>query len=83
VNAITHTFGGRPFDNTATNLQWLALLTLGEGLHNNHHAAPTSAKFSLNRGDIDPAWPLIAIAQRLRWLTVRHHGVKLKQPAGV
>jgi len=83
VNAVTHTFGRRPFDNTATNLQWLAFLTSGEGLHNNHHAAPTSAKFSLNRGDIDLAWPLIVVMQRLRWLSVRHQDVKLKQPAGV
>ena len=83
VNAITHTFGRRPFDNTATNLQWLAFLTLGEGLHNNHHAAPTSAKFSLHRGNIDLAWPFISMSQRLRFLTVRHHEVKLKQPVGV
>jgi stearoyl-CoA desaturase (delta-9 desaturase) len=83
VNAITHTFGDRPFDNTATNLQWLALLTVGEGLHNNHHAAPTSAKFSLHPGEIDLAWPLIAVSRRMRLLTVRHDEVKLKQPAGV
>ena len=83
VNAITHTFGTRPYDNTATNLKWLAFLTVGEGLHNNHHAAPTSAKFALNRGDIDLAWPLIVVSQRLGWLTVRHQRVKLKQPVGV
>jgi stearoyl-CoA desaturase (delta-9 desaturase) len=83
VNAVTHTFGRRPFDNTATNLQWLAFLTCGEGLHNNHHAASTSAKFALNRGEIDVAWPLIVVMQRLRWVSVRHQDVKLKQPAGV
>jgi|SRR5581483_573689 len=83
VNAITHTFGSRPNGNTATNLQWLALLTLGEGLHNNHHAAPTSAKFSLNRREIDLGWPLIALGQKLGWVTVRHDGAKLKQPAAV
>ena len=44
VNAIGHHFGRRPYDNTAGNLQWLAFVTAGEGLHNNHHAAPTSAK---------------------------------------
>ena len=79
VNAITHTFGQRPHDNTATNLQWLALLTMGEGLHNNHHAAPTSAKLALARGEFDPAWPAIALATRLRLMTIRHDGVKLKQ----
>jgi stearoyl-CoA desaturase (delta-9 desaturase) len=80
VNAITHTFGRRPLDNTATNLQWLAFLTMGEGLHNNHHAAPTSAKLSLRRGEIDPAWPAIALATRLRLMRIRHSDVKLKQP---
>jgi stearoyl-CoA desaturase (delta-9 desaturase) len=83
VNAITHTFGKQPYDNTATNLQSLALLTLGEGLHNNHHAAPTSAKFSLKKGEIDLAWPLIATWSRLGWVTIRHEDAKLKQPAGV
>ena len=40
VNAIGHHFGRRPYDNGAGNLQWLAFITAGEGLHNNHHAAP-------------------------------------------
>jgi stearoyl-CoA desaturase (delta-9 desaturase) len=79
VNAVTHTFGRRPYDNTATNLQWLALLTAGEGLHNNHHAAPTSAKFALRKRQIDPSWPAIALAARLRMMRVRHADVKLKQ----
>jgi stearoyl-CoA desaturase (delta-9 desaturase) len=59
VNAIGHHFGRRPFENSATNLQWLAFLTAGEGLHNNHHAAPTSATFRLHRGEIDPGWWVI------------------------
>jgi stearoyl-CoA desaturase (delta-9 desaturase) len=80
VNAVTHTFGSRPYDNTATNLQWLALLTSGEGLHNNHHAAPTSAKLAFAKGEFDPAWPAIALATRLRLMTIRHSDLKLKQP---
>jgi stearoyl-CoA desaturase (delta-9 desaturase) len=80
VNAVTHTFGTRPHDNSATNLQWLALLTAGEGLHNNHHAAPTSAKLALEKGEFDPAWPAIALATRMGLMTIRHHDVKLKQP---
>src|SRR3954454_22481106 len=72
VNAVTHTFGDRPYDNTATNLQWVALLTMGEGLHNNHHAAPTSAKLALAKGEVDLAWPAIALASKLRLLQVRH-----------
>ncbi|HEX4819480.1 MAG TPA: fatty acid desaturase [Acidimicrobiales bacterium] len=80
VNAITHTFGDRPHDNSATNLQWLALLTAGEGLHNNHHAAPTSAKLAFNKRELDPSWPAIALAVRLRLMTIRHADLKLKQP---
>jgi len=78
VNAITHTFGATPYDNGATNLQWLALITSGEGLHNNHHAAPTSAKLALAKGEFDPAWPAIKIATRLGWMSIRHTDVKLK-----
>ena len=56
VNAIGHHFGRRPYDNCAGNLQWLAFLTAGEGLHNNHHAAPTSAKLAHRWYEIDPGW---------------------------
>ena len=55
VNAIGHHFGRRPYPNSATNLQWLAFITAGEGLHNNHHAAPTSAKLAHRWYEIDPA----------------------------
>lgn len=72
VNAIAHTFGRRPYENSATNVQWLAWLTAGEGLHNNHHAAPTSARFSLGPGEIDPGWWFIRFARRFGWATIRH-----------
>jgi stearoyl-CoA desaturase (Delta-9 desaturase) len=81
VNAVTHTFGTRPHPNTATNLQWLALLTSGEGLHNNHHAAPTSAKLAFASGEIDPGWWVIRLLQRAGWATVRHDRPHLKEPA--
>jgi stearoyl-CoA desaturase (delta-9 desaturase) len=56
VNAAGHTFGTRPHENSASNSRLLALVTFGEGLHNNHHARPTSAKFSSGRGDPDLGW---------------------------
>ncbi len=83
VNAVTHTFGPRPYDNSATNLQWLAWLTGGEGLHNNHHAAPTSGRLAFRRGEFDPAWPVIRVLRRLGWATVRHDRPRLRQPARV
>ena len=78
INAVGHSFGRQPHPNTSRNNQWLAWLTAGEGLHNNHHAAPTSARFSLGRGQIDPGWWLIRALQRARLATIRHHEVKLR-----
>ena len=81
VNAVGHTFGKRPYANQATNNQWLAWISGGEGLHNNHHAAPTSARFALSRGQIDPGWWLVRLLVRTDLASVRHDEVKLKQPA--
>jgi stearoyl-CoA desaturase (delta-9 desaturase) len=71
INAIGHWRGSQPHPNRARNNQWLALLTMGEGLHNNHHAAPTSARLSLAAGELDPAWPVIRLLQRLGQATIR------------
>ncbi len=79
VNAVGHTFGRRPYDNLATNNQWLAWISAGEGLHNNHHAAPTSARFALDRGQVDPGWWLVRLLVRTDLASVRHDEVKLKQ----
>jgi stearoyl-CoA desaturase (delta-9 desaturase) len=59
INALGHWQGIRNFDNTASNWRLLAWLTGGESLHNNHHAHPRSAKFSVRRSEFDPAWPII------------------------
>lgn len=71
VNAIGHLRGRRPADNFAGNSQWLAFLTAGEGLHNNHHAVPTAARLAFARGEIDPGWWVIRTLERLGWATVR------------
>jgi len=78
INAVGHMWGARPYDNRATNNQWLALLTAGEGLHNNHHAAATSARLALGRGEVDPGWWVIALLERRGLATVRldHERVK-------
>ena len=82
VNTVGHTFGRRPFRGLAANTQWLAWLTAGEGLHSNHHAAPTSARLSFRRGEIDPGWWTIAWARKLRWLQVRHEQPRVTARAG-
>ena len=66
INGAGHTFGYKSFENDATNLKLLALITFGEGLHNNHHARPASPKLSAFRGEFDPAWPLIKLLVALR-----------------
>ncbi|MBI2955707.1 MAG: fatty acid desaturase [Acidobacteria bacterium] len=65
INGAGHAVGYRNFDNTATNMPRVALITAGEGLHNNHHAFPTSARFSFRPGEWDPSWPVIRL---LAWL---------------
>jgi stearoyl-CoA desaturase (delta-9 desaturase) len=61
INGLCHHVGYRNFDNTATNIRFVALLTGGEGLHNNHHGYPRSPKFSFRASEIDPAWPVIKV----------------------
>jgi stearoyl-CoA desaturase (delta-9 desaturase) len=66
INGLCHYVGYRNFDNTATNIKIVALLTGGEGLHNNHHGHPRSPKFSFRPREIDPSWPLIRLLIALR-----------------
>jgi stearoyl-CoA desaturase (Delta-9 desaturase) len=81
VNAIGHHFGRRPYDNTAGNLQWLAFVTAGEGLHNNHHAAPTSAKLSHRWFEIDYGWWVIKVLTWCRLAKVRLSELRLTPAA--
>jgi stearoyl-CoA desaturase (Delta-9 desaturase) len=66
INGAGHTFGYKTFENDATNLRLLALITFGEGLHNNRHARPAAPKLSAFRGEVDPAWPFIRLLVALR-----------------
>jgi stearoyl-CoA desaturase (delta-9 desaturase) len=71
VNAVGHHFGRRPYENTATNLVWLALITAGEGHHNNHHAAPTSARLGHKWWEIDFGWWAISMFRAFGLAKVR------------
>ena len=71
INSVCHMVGYRNFANKATNLQWIALLTAGEGLHNNHHEYPTSARFALRGHEIDLAWPVIRLLEMLNLAKVK------------
>lgn len=71
VNGACHAFGYRNFDNTATNLRWVAWLSAGEGLHNNHHQYPSAGKLSIARHETDPAWPVIRLLAKLRLVQLK------------
>ena len=55
INSLAHVWGKRRFSTTddSRNNFWLALITLGEGWHNNHHAFPRSAFHGLRWWQID------------------------------
>jgi stearoyl-CoA desaturase (delta-9 desaturase) len=63
VNSATHLWGGRRFNtrDDSRNNWWVALITFGEGWHNNHHAHPTSARHGLAWYEFDPTWISIKI----------------------
>ena len=63
VNSATHMWGRRRFAtrDDSRNNWWVALVTFGEGWHNNHHAHPTSARHGLAWYEFDPSWILIKI----------------------
>jgi stearoyl-CoA desaturase (delta-9 desaturase) len=70
INALGHWHGARNFDNTASNWPFLAWITGGEALHNNHHAHPRSPKLSVRRSEFDPSWPIIRILAAARLLVI-------------
>lgn len=78
INSVCHKVGYRNFDNLATNLQWVALITGGEGLHNNHHEFPMSATMKARRIEIDPAWPIIRLLRLLRLAEYRDSALATK-----
>jgi fatty-acid desaturase len=63
VNSATHLWGSRRFAtrDDSRNNWWVALLTFGEGWHNNHHAHPTSARHGLAWYEFDPSWLLLKV----------------------
>ena len=67
VNSATHLWGARRFAtrDDSRNNWWVALLTFGEGWHNNHHAHPVSIRHGLAWYEIDHSWILVNIWQKL------------------
>ena len=67
VNSVCHFFGTRRFDTDdhSTNVFWLAIPSLGESWHHNHHAFPRSAVHGLKRWELDPSALIIAALEKL------------------
>ncbi len=65
INSATHMMGYRSFEveDDSRNLWWAALLTYGEGWHNNHHAYPNVAKAGLRWWELDMTWWAIKTLQ--------------------
>jgi stearoyl-CoA desaturase (delta-9 desaturase) len=70
INSFAHTFGSRPFptrDQSRNNFL-LAWLTFGEGWHNNHHAAPSAARFARRFHEVDLGFVVLWIMARLGYV---------------
>jgi stearoyl-CoA desaturase (delta-9 desaturase) len=67
INSVCHFFGRRRFevDDHSTNVFWLALPSLGESWHHNHHAFPRSARHGLRWWEIDVSGLIIAGMKRV------------------
>jgi stearoyl-CoA desaturase (delta-9 desaturase) len=67
VNSVSHRWGYRNFDTAdgSRNNRWVALLSFGEGWHNNHHAYPQSARHGLRPLEIDLAYLFICLLGKL------------------
>jgi stearoyl-CoA desaturase (delta-9 desaturase) len=67
INSICHFFGARRFDtdDRSTNVFWLALPSLGEAWHHNHHAFPRAAQQGLRWWEVDLSALVIRALRRL------------------
>ena len=85
INSVCHFTGSRRFevDDHSTNVFWLALPTMGESWHHNHHAFPRSARHGLRWWELDPSAMVIAAMERLglAWNVIRIRPERLAQRA--
>ncbi len=79
VNSAAHVWGSRRFatKDTSRNLWWVALISHGEGWHNNHHAYPTAARHGVTWYEIDLNWygiralQLLGLAKDIRLIDLK------------
>lgn len=80
VNSVTHLFGYRNYKtpDDSRNLWWVAIVTFGEGWHNNHHALAGSANFGHKWFEFDPSYWALACFKRLGWVERVNNSPKLR-----
>lgn len=68
VNSVCHLWGSRLFDtpDQSRNNLWVAIITLGEGWHNNHHENQSRARHGILWYQLDPNWIIIWIMEKLK-----------------
>jgi fatty-acid desaturase len=76
VNSAAHIWGSRRFEtrDTSTNNWWVALVSFGDGWHNNHHAYPVSARHGLKWYEIDFNWYTIWVFKQVGLASHLHNG---------
>ena len=76
VNSATHLWGYRNYEtrDESRNLWWVAVLSYGEGWHNNHHAHPQLARAGHRWWEVDPTWYAI------KFLRADRPGVRRRRP---
>jgi stearoyl-CoA desaturase (Delta-9 desaturase) len=84
INGMGHAVGYRSFetDSAATNIVPWGLLIGGEELHNNHHAFPRSARFSVQRWELDVGWFFVRLFSVLGLARVKWVAPQLRSVAG-
>lgn len=89
VNSATHMWGSRRFEthDDSTNNALVALVSFGEGWHNNHHAQPSSAKHGLAWYEVDVNWitirllETVGLAKQIRVYKLKDQKNELEQAA--
>tara|TARA_B100001057_G_scaffold102991_1_gene100296 strand:+ start:7628 stop:8617 length:990 start_codon:yes stop_codon:yes gene_type:complete len=78
INGAGHYWGYRNFNTNddSTNLGPVGIIIGGEELHNNHHAFPTAAKFSLKPWEFDIGWLYIKLFSYVGQIKVKRLAVK-------
>lgn len=78
INSLAHKWGTRRFETSddSRNNRFLAIITLGEGWHNNHHYFPSTVRQGFYKGEWDPTYWLLKMMQKLGLVS----GMKEKVP---